>query len=291
MVNYVRELSEELAKVGVSGRLRRRIVTELADHLHCDPRVDLGEPAELAHRFADELGTRRATRAAYASFGALALAGTLFAVVFLTSGSAGPNATHVYASSALVGYLGVALVLLAPQVAFVAGLLALVRTFRHRNDDVLARSNAVLIGRRAAVGVGAGFATMVGLVLIAVEFEGELAGWWTRLALCTAVAGTCGLVAATPAVLAALRLKPVAGGRVEDLFDDLAGLVPRPLRGRPWALAAAVSVAVALIIAAAGALLGDPVDGALRGAADGFACLIGFTALGRYLGLRAETVT
>jgi hypothetical protein len=45
---------------------------------------------------------------------------------------------------------------------------------------------------------------------------------------------------------------------------------------------------VALIVASFGAALDDPIDGAMRGAADALACLTGFAVLGRYLGLRAS---
>jgi VIT1/CCC1 family predicted Fe2+/Mn2+ transporter len=72
-----------------------------------------------------------------------------------------------------------------------------------------------------------------------------------------------------------------------DIFDDLGLFVPAPLRGRPWAFAVVVAVAVALLITAAGVVADDPYDGALRGVADGLACLVGFALLGRYLGLRA----
>jgi hypothetical protein len=99
--------------------------------------------------------------------------------------------------------------------------------------------------------------------------------------------GACAIAIAAPAVLSSLRLLPVASGPARDLLDDLGGVVPVRLRGRPWAFALFVAAVVALVITLAGAVLADGIDGALRGLADGVACLIGFALLGPYLGLRA----
>jgi MFS family permease len=287
-VNLVQELSRELAGVGVRGRLRRRILAEVGDHLACDPDADLGEPSELARQFADELGTRRARSAGFQAFAALAIAGPLFAVSFVSSGWAGPNATRVYASSALLGYLGVVLVLLAPQLSLVAGSMAALRSFRRRGERVITRSEATVIGRRAGVALASGLASMAGLVLVALEFQGRLAGWWTGLTLGVAAFGACAIAIAAPAVLSSLRLLPAASGPAGDVFDDLGGVAPARLRGQPWAFAVFVAAAVALVITLAGAAQADTIDGALRGLADGVACLIGFAVLGPYLGLRAR---
>jgi hypothetical protein len=287
-VSFVRELSRELARVAVRGRLRRRILAEIGDHLACDPDADLGEPSELARQFADELGTRRARSAGFRAFAALAIAGPLFAVSFVSSGWAGPNATRVYASSALLGYLGVVLVLLAPQLSLVAGSLAALRSFRRRGERVITRSEATVIGRRAGIALASGLASMVGLALVALEFQGRLAGWWTGLTLGVAAFGACAIAIAVPAVLSSRRLLPVASGPAGDLFDDLGGAVPIRLRGRPWAFALFVAAAVALVITLAGAAQADGIDGALRGLADGVACLVGFAFLGPYLGLRGR---
>jgi hypothetical protein len=81
-------------------------------------------------------------------------------------------------------------------------------------------------------------------------------------------------------------LRPVAAGPAGDLFDDLGSPAPRPLRGRPWILALLLAGTIAITITAAGVLQSDGYDGALRGLADGGACLMGFAVLGRYLGLR-----
>ena len=93
-------LGEELGRVGIRGRLRGRILAEYADHLACDPEAQVGEPRALAQQFADELGSARARRAAVTASGALALAGILFGLAFVTSDALygvtpkGGRATH-----------------------------------------------------------------------------------------------------------------------------------------------------------------------------------------------------
>jgi hypothetical protein len=84
--SYESRLGRELTAVGISGRLRRRILAEIADHLATDPDAQLGDPALLAGQFADELGTQRALTAAIAGFAALAFAGVVFAAAFVLSG-------------------------------------------------------------------------------------------------------------------------------------------------------------------------------------------------------------
>jgi hypothetical protein len=282
-VSFTNQLSQELTSAGISGRLRRRIVAEIADHLACDPEADLGEPRELARQFADQLGTSRARRAAVASFGALALAGILFAAALVASphavfGAAPPGAQ-------VLGRVATGLALLAPQIAFVAGVLAALRAVQRRRRAVLPAAEATVIVRRAALGVAAGIATMVGLGLIAVEYRAHVPGWWATLAEVSAAVGIAALVAAIPSVAAAARLRPVAPGPAGDVFDDLGAWAPASLRGRPWRLAFITAAAVAAGITFFGVLGSDAYDGAVRGILDALLCLLGFATLGRYLGL------
>lgn len=285
-MSYLGELSRELAAVGLRGRLRRRIVTEIADHLECDPQAELGSPRELARGFADELGTSYAQRAGFTVFVALAIAGTLFATAFLSAYAAGVRVAHAHPQSALLGAVAMTAMVLFSQLAFVTGCLAALRVHGHRNERVVSSAEAGMIARRAAVALGAGLATMAGLALAALEFQAGIAGWWTTLALCASAMGASALLAATPSLRASLRVRPTAPGGTGDLFDDLGRLTPPPLQGRPWAFALAVAAALAAAVAFAGLLAGDGLDGAARGIADALACLSGFAVLGRYLGLR-----
>jgi hypothetical protein len=285
-MRYIDDLSRELAVVGIRGRLRQRILAEIADHLSCDPDSDLGSPGRLAEQFADELGTARARRAAFSSFTALALAGALFAAAFLTSGLTGVAWPRLHAKAPLLGDLATGLVVLGPQVAFVCGLLAALRAFRLRDRPIIERAQAAAIFRRAGIALLAGAASMAGLALVAIEFQDNVSRSWTVFALSASAVGAVALMVSAPSVLSAARLQPTLAGSAGDVFDDLGWLAPRSLRGRPWKLAVTVAAGVAAVITLAGALQSDGFDGALRGLADALACLAGFAVLGRFLGLR-----
>lgn len=244
-MSYVDLLGRELGAVRIRGRLRRRILAEFADHLACDPAAALGEPSEVAHAFADQLGSSRARRAAIRSFAALTVAAAVFIAAFVASVYAGPGLPRLHPAVPALAYLAALGAVVGPQLAFVAGLAGLALEYRH-----------------------------------------GLAGWWTTAVLAGAGVSGLGLLAAAPAVASACSLRPTLAGPVPDLFDDLGGLVPPALRGRPWRFALAVAGALAVAIALAGVVQSDPFDGLARGLADGAACLAGFAVLGRYLGLR-----
>jgi hypothetical protein len=278
-------LGQELTAVGIGGRLRGRILAEYADHLACDPEAQLGEPRALARQFADEVGSTRARRAAVIGFAALALAGTLFGLAFITSDSAFGAAPK---GGPVIGRIATALAILFSQISFVAGTLAALRWVQRRSSGVLSASEASVIVRRAGVGVVSGIVTMVSLATLAIAYHRFLSAAWATFAIVVAAVGTAGLLASVPSIWEAARLRPVAEGEAGDVFDDLGDLVilvPAPLRGRPWRFAAAVSVAVAVAITLVAVPAQDAFDGAVRGVIDALLCLAGFATLGRYLGL------
>jgi MFS family permease len=284
-VSYRDELYRELTTVGITGRLRARITDEIHDHLQCAPEADLGDPQLIARRFADELGTARARRAGLTSFAALAVAGVLFAVAFASSP---PPAFGALPSG--IGWaarLGNWTSVIAPQVAFAAGLLALLRALRRRHAPVMPRAEARMLLRRATVGVVAGLASMIGLSLVANELAPYLPSWWVTLVWVCAALGVVALLASVPALIAARRLPSLSEGPAGDLFDDIGAWVPRGLEGRPWRLALVVASAIFILMSAAGWMASDGYDGMIRGLADGLLCLLGFATLGRYLGLWA----
>jgi hypothetical protein len=287
-MSYAEDLSRELSAAGVRGRRLRRILDEISDHLACDPQAELGPAPELAHQFADQLGTVRARRAGFAAFTGLAVAGTLFTAAALAFNRAGPGFARLHPPSRPLADIGLALVVVGGQLAFVAGLLAAIRSFRRRREAALPRREAVVIGRRATVGLVAGLACMAGLALMAVEFHRFLPGWWEPLAIGAAAAGAAALVAVVPLVISAAAIRPHGDGDAGDLFDDLAGFVPPVLQDRDWPLALIVAGGVGALIALGGLAGDDPFDGLARGLADGLACLAGFALLGRYLGLRSR---
>jgi hypothetical protein len=275
-------LGQELRRVGIHGRLRGRILAEYADHLACDPDAQLGEPGELARQFADEVGSTRARRAAVTAFGALALAGSLFGLAFVTSDAIFGVTPK---SASVIGQIAIAVAILFSQVSFVAGTLAMLRWLRRRGSGILPAAEAQVIVRRAVVGVICGIVTMAGLATAAIAYQRFQTPAWTTFAVVIAAVSIAGLLASLPSIWAASRVRPVADGGAGDIFDDLGGLVPRPLDGRPWLLAIIVSATVAAVITLVAVPAQDAFDGAARGLADALLCLAGFATLGRYLGL------
>jgi hypothetical protein len=276
---YLEALDRELVDVGIPGRLRRRILAEADDHLRADDGAldRFGTPAEIANEFAAELGARASRKAAVGAFAALGFAGALYAVSFLGAAVAGlppPDTWPLLAQLAFVA------VIVAPQVSFVAGSLALVRVVRRR-EPVLPSAELTVINRRTGVALVFGIVTMVALALLAFELRNDSAGWWVALTFAGAALATPLLVlAALPAAVAS-RLRPRVAGEPGDLFDDL-GFG----RTGPWRFAGLVALCLGLVVFLAAAVQGDPFDGALNGTAETLACLAGFAALGRYLSLR-----
>jgi hypothetical protein len=276
---YLDALDRELVDVGIPVRLRRRILAESEDHLRADDGTldRFGSPAEIAGAFAAELGARVSRRAAVGAFLALGVAGAIFGVSFVSAHLAGqppPDTWPLLAQLALVAAI------LAPQVSFVAGSLALVRVLRRR-EPVLPSAELTVINRRTGVALVFGLVTMAALGVLALELRNVSAGWWVVLTLVgVGIATPLLLLAALPAAVAA-RLKPRVAGDPGDLFDDL-GFG----RTDPWRFAGLVALSLGLVVFLVAAVQGDLFDGALNGAAEALACLAGFAALGRYLSLR-----
>ena len=284
MTGYVQELGRELAASGIAGKRRARILAEIEDHLACDERAELGHPAELAQQFADELGTSLARRAANVGFVSLAVSGICFGLMLLTARAAGITWGGARFHTTLVGIAGGAAAVLAAQVAFAAGLLGVLRSTALRRQLIIPRSEAAIIGRRAGVALGSAIMAMAGLVLLALEVR-HAAPWWRWLTVGTGGMSEVCLLAAVPNVALAARVRPAKPGGAGDLLADL-GPFSAPFASTR-AVAVVVAGAVAAIVTAVGVLGADPFDGAIRGVADGLACLTGFAVLGRYLGLRA----
>jgi hypothetical protein len=276
---YLEALDRELVDVGIPIRLRRRILAEAEDHLRADDGAldRFGAPAEIANEFAAEIGARASRRAAVGAFAALGLAGGVYAVSFVGAAFAGhppPDTWPLLAQLALVA------VIIAPQVSFVAGSLALLRVLRTRGP-VLPSAELTVINRRVVVALASGILTMVALAVLALELRDDSAGWWVALTLVGVALATPLLVlAALPASVAA-RLKPRVAGEPGDLFDDL-GFG----RTDPWRFAGLVALGLGFVVFLVAAVQGDPFDGAVNGAAEALACLAGFAAFSRYLSLR-----
>ena len=278
MTSFLEDLGRELAAAGIRGRRRARILAEFTDHLRCDPDAALGSPKDLAREFADELGTSRARRGALAVFAALALAGALLGTFLIDQ--FGP-VTHQTGAVDIAG----AVLLVASQVAFAAGVLGALRAIQRRQVPSLPHAEAVVLVRRSWVALGAGLVTMAALAVAALvlRYAGHT-GARTH-ALVIAAVGATALLAVTPCVISAARLLPSTPGDAGDIFEDIGWVTPAALRGRPWLLAVLVAGGLALATATAGIVQSDPYDGILRGVAEATACLGGFALLGPFLGL------
>jgi hypothetical protein len=285
-MTYLDAFDAELRSEGIPGRRRRRIVAEFAEHLHEDPHADLGAPRDLARQFADELGTRLARRVAVVAFAGLAVTGVACAVTFLVG-------TRVVLLPPTVHQVGVGsrrLAWLAPlwamsaQVAFAAGVLALLRVWRLRRVPVITGRDAQILYRRVGVGLLAGVLTAGSLPL------GISAGPGAVYVRSQAVGAACLLMLLMMLVFAlqAGRLRPSSQGAAGDLRFDLGTTDPRVT---PWRVALALSAAILVAVAVLGIAADDPYDGLARGLLDGAACLAGFIVLGRYLGLRTAGKT
>ncbi|MGH3008221.1 MAG: hypothetical protein ACRDLM_02270 [Gaiellaceae bacterium] len=268
----IERLDRELAALGVPARRRRRIRFELEDHLSCDPGAELGEPAALAQQFADELGTAYSRHAAFAAFLALVPLGLLFVTVFAFAGVYTTSAPPVLTLAFVIGV----------QLAFVGGMLGLLRAWRLRSLPVVPAAEARVLLRRAGLGLGGGGITVVALGLLVSGYYPEMQWSHPALAWLTVGVGGACLTGGACVLFRAVRLLPVTGGEQRDLSFDLG------VAADPWRLAFAIACAVAVCIAAAGVVQADPLDGLVRAVGDGALCLVGFALLGKPLGLQRQ---
>ena len=278
-MTYVDELSRELTRRGIRGGTRRRILGEVDDHLRSAPGGEerFGSPAAIANEFAAELGSHASRRAAFVAFAALAVAGAVYATAFVSQAFASPPSETL---APALGAVALAAMVLAPQLAFVTGALALVRALRRRGRT-MPTAELTILHRRTVVALASGVATMGALALYGHEFAPSLAGWWTTATYSCATSAALLLLAASVPAARAARFKPELAGPAGDVFDDLGFAT-----GDPWRLACWVALAVGVAVWLAGIVQGDPIDGLVRGIFEAGACLAGFAALGRYLGLR-----
>ncbi|HWD69774.1 MAG TPA: hypothetical protein VG293_06230 [Solirubrobacteraceae bacterium] len=288
-MTYLNALEGELTAAGIPAVRRRRILAEFADHLHEDPGAQLGSPRELARQFADELGTRLARAAAFRAFAALAFAGVSLVAMFVAvGGNRGLGLIHHHHAATPTWTMPILLLAaVASQVALAAGVLALLRAWRLRDQRVISAADATVLARRSAVGLLGGLLTLAALPACAIAFPHAAGHTWTVVAWIVAGAGVAGLGATAPALISSFRLRPTRAGEAADLIADLGGWVPRALT--PTRCALLLALGIAALLSAQGVIVDDPYDGAARGIVDAIACLGGFAVLGRYLGLRTTT--
>lgn len=249
-MSYASELHDELRRAGIRGKHAERIVTEFEDHLACDPNAQLGAPREIAERFASELRVVRTRRATVGMFGALAVCGVLFLIVVAThKGSGVPS---------VLSAVGALAALASAQIAFVAGMLSLVRVVRGRSAGDLRVAQ-----RRGTVALAAGLVVAVAL----------------------AATGAYYALAVLPALVLAARASRRAVAITPDEFaDGLGADLPFP-RATLLVLGAAASGVVFLQ-----GVVGEKSvqEGLIRGGIEATGLVLGVLLLGRPLALRAS---
>lgn len=265
-MTYVERLADELGRVGIRGRLRARILAEARDHLAEGREEDFGDPAALARQFANELAVDRSRSSAFFAFGALALAGAGFAATW--AAIAGGPQDIADGRSAALGIVAALGVIVFPQIALAAGVLALLRALRLRGTA----AGIALLLTRTRVALAFGALALASVALYAIQFR--LSAWVPV----TAAALLLPLAAAGVVAHRAAAVKSSVPGEAGDVFDDLPVALPRS----PWLLCAATAAAVALAAFAAA-----PSHEGIRNAlAEVVFVVAGFLTLGRRLGLR-----
>jgi hypothetical protein len=293
------ELARELDAVGVRGASARRLLTEAGDHLTEADSVHgaeaavrgFGSPHMLAELVAAELATARTRVAAIRAFAVLAVAGTFYALMFVTLPSAATPDSFAGRIPGL-GFLALAGIVLFPQIAFVTGCLALARAVRLRDRGPLPAGELSMQRWRTGVAVSAGLLTLASLAAVAVDFGGGLASWWVVVAVSGSALLAVPLAAVGGMNIVSARPRAVDSGAAETVFDDLTlvGRLPwgdrLPIPREAGRLALAVAAVAAGAVALSGVVAGDPIDGALRALVEAAAVLGCYRLLGRKLGLR-----
>jgi len=255
-------LRAELARVGIRGRLARRIVLELEDHLRCDPAADLGAPREIAQRFAEELSVPRTRRSTYGGFAALA-----FAAVSIAISSSG-GGLDVFGARGWVVSLGGLGVVFGGQVSFVAGVLALWGALRRPRTPAELR----LVQRRTGVALAAGGFALAAHGVQTVAVQPLMSNLWLALAIPASVVPALALGSAAHGLHSAIALTP----RTEP--------VARPF---PYRAVIAIGTAAVTVMVVGSAFAEHSwVEGLSRGVLESIGFALCFAIFGRRLGIR-----
>jgi len=268
---YLSELERELVARGVRGGSARRVLDEAGDHLLEAGSVErFGPPDRIASEVAAELATTRTLRSTYGAFAALALTAATY-LGFMALGGAPDLFAARHEALGVVSVIGL---VLFPQIAFVAGCLALLRALRRRGKRTSEEELGV-VRARAATAVAAGALTALSMAIWIVEFR-QTAWLLVFPLLALPVLGVAAI-----ALRRAGEPQALSAGAPEDVFDDLG------FRLDPWAFAAAFAGLIGLVGFAGGwAVEGDPGSGIVRGGFEVVAVMLCFAALGRRLALR-----
>lgn len=269
--HYLSELERELAARGVRGPSAARVLDEARDHLIEARSVERFGPSDrIAREVAAQLATTRTIRSSFVVFGTLASTAAAYLAFMALAGTPDLFA----ARHEVVGVASSLGLVLFPQIAFVAGCLAILRAFRRRGGPTSEEELGV-IRARAAIALTAGALTAVSMAVWIIEYR--QAAWLLAFPLLVVPL----LAAAALALTRAAEPQAVAAGTAADVFDDIG------FRMDPWPFALLVAGAIGLVGFAGGwAVEGDPGSGLVRGGFEAVALLLCFAAFGRRLALR-----
>jgi hypothetical protein len=273
-VTYLDQLGDELARVGIHGQQRSRVVAEAADHIAEGGAADFGDPRELAQLFADELATQATTRASYLAFAVL---GAAFAAGWLQLVMHGA-ADITSAEFVPVGVMAAFALIACPQICFAAGLLMLLRTRRLRRLRVAPAAELALLTRQTRTALTFGAVTVLAFATYAIEYRMAFTRWDVLAAVIAVPVLSLPLAAAAEAGRRTAIVQSAAPGQAGDMFDDLPIRLPR----RPRLVCFALAGALAVLLFVAGGL--D--EGPRNAVAEAVLVIGSFAALRRRLGLR-----
>jgi hypothetical protein len=286
-MSWLAELHAELGRAGIRGRTRRRIELEFADHVACEPGCEgrLGAPREVAQRFASELRIVRTRRATWVGFLALAVAACGLAATTRAYSAAGGWPDVPGWRGLTVALTGI-VILFASQVAFVAGMLGVARSYAVRGRRDVPAGELALVQRRLVVGLAAGVATIAGMTVHVVLLWGVMPLSWDIVALTSVAVPAAALAGAVGLLVMAREVTPAGAGPAAGLAADVPDRL-KPLTARPGLLLLLVGLPVSLIVLAGTAHAEQSLlEGLERGVAEGLAIVGGFALLGRRLGIR-----
>jgi hypothetical protein len=277
-MTWLQTLERALRDRRVPGRSRGRILAEYREHLRdAGDGARLGDPVALAADLAHESAIRTTFVAVWGALAALAVTAAVLVGTSLALPTA-PGLTLAAAPAVLVLFV-------APQLALVAGGLALVRVLRRRRAHVLSTAELRLVRRRVAVALAAGAATAGALIAYALVLSGALPGWWLALAIGLSVCALAWLSLAALVLRAAGRIATTVPGPAGVLGDDLPAL--RGLAARPGLLWAATAAVVGVVATAGfGVAEASAIEGLERGVAEVLALTACFWLVGRRVGVR-----
>ena len=182
-----------------------------------------------------------------------------------------------------------------PQLAFVCGVLAVLRVVRRRGESQLPAADLVVVRRRTAFALAGGGLTLASLAAFALDQHTAISSWWlvgSLVSLAVFAPLLAGVGRGTPLAPA----RPVAatgeghGRPALDVHPRVPGVRPAVERTASGGAADGSRFSLPLSPPRGGGgrrcRRHDPLDGLIRAVAEGVAVLGCYRLLGRQLGLR-----